>query len=300
MRAAATAVLVLTLALFLQACLGFGAGDCSREETPELSTTQEQITRNDVVAVLGEPIETFESEDGRVDVYEYDAHCGGVFFALGIFPIPLFFPKDQMLAVEYGPDDSFVTAEVWPFTETTEPVIAPYKRQAERQAQIEEQQAKLESFRITITQEKCISSLSQEIQFDEASKVDESLSCAELSESMLSEKICLGPDEQIALFRRCTTWKPDPTTLSLSCHLAKKGYTHAQARLAYFYRHALSPFGHDPVRAYALYRLAGYSGSKAESASQLTAAQIVRAEQLMALWPFHVAECEYETEQIGN
>jgi hypothetical protein len=30
---------------------------CSREEAPEFSAAEEQITRNDVVAVLGEPIE---------------------------------------------------------------------------------------------------------------------------------------------------------------------------------------------------------------------------------------------------
>ena len=71
MRAVATAVLVLALAPFLHACAYEPLG-CDREEVPEFFATDEQITRNDVVAVLGEPIETFEREDRRVDVYEYD------------------------------------------------------------------------------------------------------------------------------------------------------------------------------------------------------------------------------------
>ena len=125
MRATATAVLVLAVGLFVQACASVGG--CSREEAPEFSATEEQITRNDVVAAIGEPIETIKSEDGRVDVYEYDSHCGGVIFVLYI-PIPLYFSPDQMLTVEYGPDGSFLTARVWPDTETPEDVIAPYKR----------------------------------------------------------------------------------------------------------------------------------------------------------------------------
>ncbi len=56
MRVAATAVLVLALAPFLQACVAPLAGGCSREEAPEFSATEEQITRIDVVAALGEPI----------------------------------------------------------------------------------------------------------------------------------------------------------------------------------------------------------------------------------------------------
>ncbi len=102
---------------------------CAREEVPEFSATEEQVTRNDVVAVLGEPIETIKSENGRVDFYEYDGHCGGLFWLLPIpYPLPVFYGTDQMLTVEYGPDGSFLTARVWPDTETPEDIIATYKR----------------------------------------------------------------------------------------------------------------------------------------------------------------------------
>jgi len=77
MRAVTTAVLVLSVGLFVQACAAEDMG-CSREEAPEFSATEEQITRNDVVAVLGEPIETIKSDDGRVDVYVYDQVRGGL------------------------------------------------------------------------------------------------------------------------------------------------------------------------------------------------------------------------------
>jgi hypothetical protein len=112
MRAVTTAVLVLALGPFLQACVVFEG--CTREEAPEFSATEEQITRNDVVAALGEPIETIKSEDGhRVDIYEYDQICADVLFVLYI-PIPAYVGSpDQMLTVEYGPDGSFLTAQVW-------------------------------------------------------------------------------------------------------------------------------------------------------------------------------------------
>ena len=120
MRAVTTASLVLAVGLFVQACV-FPVGLCSRMEAPELSATEEQITRNDVVAVLGEPIETIKSVDGRVDVYEYNGHCAGLMF-IGI-PIPFFRLKDQTLTVEYGSDGAFLTAQVWPDATTTEIAI---------------------------------------------------------------------------------------------------------------------------------------------------------------------------------
>ncbi len=84
MKAVTTVVLVLALAPFLQAC--FYVAGCTREEAPEFSAAEGQITRNDVVADLGEPIETFESEDGRrVDIYEYDQFCGVIL----ITPLPI-------------------------------------------------------------------------------------------------------------------------------------------------------------------------------------------------------------------
>ncbi len=128
MRAVTTAVLVLAVAPFLKACPAPLVG-CEREEAPEFTVTEEQITRNDVVAVLGEPIETIKSEDRRVDVYEYDKHCSGLFWLLPIpYPLPIFRETDQMLTVEYGPDGSFLSAQVWPDAETPEEVIAPYER----------------------------------------------------------------------------------------------------------------------------------------------------------------------------
>ena len=65
-----TVVSALALAAVVQSCPS-GSG-CSREEAPEFFTTTEEITRVDVVAVLGEPIETIKSEDGRIDVKSDD------------------------------------------------------------------------------------------------------------------------------------------------------------------------------------------------------------------------------------
>ena len=142
MRIAATVVLVLALAPFLQAC-GPGPGGCSREEAPEFSATEEQITRSDVVAVVGEPDETIEIEDGRVDVYEYDRFCAGIIFL--VLPLPLALVKDQLLTVEYGPDGSFLTAQVWPDTETPEDIKRFFKLASERRVEEAERRVKLES-----------------------------------------------------------------------------------------------------------------------------------------------------------
>jgi hypothetical protein len=129
-RVAASAVLVMALAPFLQACIAPGPGGCSREDAPEFSATEEQITRDEVVAVLGEPNETIEIEDGRVDFYEYDRHCVGLLI-VGFLPVPVYGQPDQMLTVEYGPDGLFVTANVWPDAETPGEVIASYERRDE-------------------------------------------------------------------------------------------------------------------------------------------------------------------------
>jgi hypothetical protein len=130
MRAVTSAALFLPLALFLQACgVGTGSVTCSHEGTPTFSAPEEQITRNDVVAELGEPIDTIESEDGhRVDIYEYDKFCTGILWIFVPLPLPghLSFP-DQMLTAEYGPDSSFLTVKVWRGVETPEYIVEFYE-----------------------------------------------------------------------------------------------------------------------------------------------------------------------------
>jgi hypothetical protein len=113
MRAAATAVLIL---LFVQGCV-FPVGYCTRSEAPEV--TQEQSTRDDVVAVLGEPYGTTvlgepygttEVYGHSIDVYDYDVFCAGVYF-VGI-PIPQWRDRPGVVVVEYK-DDVVVRADIW-------------------------------------------------------------------------------------------------------------------------------------------------------------------------------------------
>jgi hypothetical protein len=130
MRAVTTAVLILALALFLQACAVPGEVKCSRKGVPTFSAPEEQITRNNVVAELGEPIKTIKNEDGhRIDIYDYDQFCTSFMIPLPA-PIPLpdhlSFP-DQMLTVEYGPDSSFLTVKVWRGVETPEYIVEFYE-----------------------------------------------------------------------------------------------------------------------------------------------------------------------------
>ena len=110
----------------------------------------------------------------------------------------------------------------------------------------------------------------------------------------------LSTETQGRIFEVCTTWKPDAPTLMWSCLLVGQGYSGAQGRLAYFYRHGLDPFATDLARAYALYSLADYQGSKEEVASQLTPVQITEAERLIAEGKLELAECETIGEQAEN
>ena len=126
---AATVVSALALAAVVQSCPG--GSDCSIEEAPEFSRTEEEITRADVVAVLGEPIGTINSEDRRIDVYEYDGHCSGLNWLFGTFPLPIYYGTEQMLTVEYEADGTFLTAKVWPDTETAEEVIESYEQSSQ-------------------------------------------------------------------------------------------------------------------------------------------------------------------------
>ncbi len=118
MRAAATAVLIL---LFVQGCV-FPVGYCTRSEAPEV--TQEQSTRDDVVAVLGEPYATTEVQGRSIDVYDYDGFCAGAWF-VGI-PIPQWRDKPGVLVVKYL-DDTLVWAGLV-FDTTPGRVVAGYER----------------------------------------------------------------------------------------------------------------------------------------------------------------------------
>ncbi len=127
MRAAATAVLIL---LFVQGCV-FPVGYCTRSEAPEV--TQEQSTRDDVVAVLGEPYATTEVKGRSIDVYDYDGFCAGAWF-VGI-PIPQWRDKPGVLVVEYL-DDTLVRAALL-FDTTPGRVVAGYEGRAERLVSLE-------------------------------------------------------------------------------------------------------------------------------------------------------------------
>ncbi len=127
MRAVTTTILIL---LFVQGCV-FPVGYCTRSEAPEV--TQEQSTRDDVVAVLGEPYATTEAQGHSIDVYDYDGFCAGAWF-VGI-PIPQWRDKPGVLVVEYL-DDTLVWAALW-FDTTPGRVVARYERRAERLVSLE-------------------------------------------------------------------------------------------------------------------------------------------------------------------
>ena len=258
MRAAATAVLVLALAPFLQACLY--AEGCSREEAPEFSAAEEQITRKDVVADLGEPIKTIKSEDGhRVDVYEYDQSCGFV-----ELPLPILFPlpsPDQMLTVEYGPDGSFLTAQVWPNAATPEAAIMSHERRVKIDA---ERRVKLEG---------CDLPFSEAIQLDAPTQFD--------------------------FFTYCPNWRSDLQTGARpwlwTCLAAHGRYPAAQRRMGGILLHR-----GETVQSYKWFKLASPSLTLLANSREMTPEQIAEAERLVAEWEPNPTECEVGVGQVEN
>ena len=117
---------ILTLCcLTLSACIG-GHYSCSREQPPHSLRNEGDITRQVVIAELGDPLESIEYESYRVDMYEYDQLCSG--FVVLIWPIPLIGLPDQMLTVEYDSDGALSAARVLPTAVTTDDLVALYER----------------------------------------------------------------------------------------------------------------------------------------------------------------------------
>jgi len=122
MRVAATAVLVLALALFLQACAA--PTDCAYNKVPELLAADQKITRNDVISEMGEPVETILENDGsRVDIYDTGIHCIGM-----IFLVPVVDYDPEILTVDYSPDGFFLTAQIWPDIESPNDFVGAHNR----------------------------------------------------------------------------------------------------------------------------------------------------------------------------
>ncbi len=117
MRAVTTAILVLAVGLFVQACVFpvracFGAQSVHTfwsDDGPVSS--EEQSTRDDVVALLGEPYATTEAQGHSIDVYDYDVFCAGAGPAF-LLPFPQWRDKPGVLVVEYK-DDVVVRADIW-------------------------------------------------------------------------------------------------------------------------------------------------------------------------------------------
>ncbi len=260
MRAVTTAVLVLAVAPFLKACPAPLVG-CEREEAPEFTVTEEQITRNDVVAVLGEPIETIKSEDRRVDVYEYDGHCSGLVWLLPIpYPLPIFRETDQMLTVEYGPDGSFLTAQVWPDAETPEEVIELYERLAERRVA-------------------CNLPVSEAIQLDVTTQWELSHLCREFGDEVPPKWRCLAAhggqaEAQFSLGGR---------------YEYGDGEIQPDTALSYLW-HSLAARNGKTIATRAVDRLR----------ADMSPTQITEAERLVAEWEPNPAECETIGAQFEN
>ena len=140
MRAVTTAILVLAVGLFVQACV-FPVGACFGAQSVHAIwsddgpvSSEEQSTRDDVVALLGEPYGTTEGYGHSIDVYDYDVFCAGAYFFV-IPVIPRWRDRPGVLVVEYK-DDVVVRADIW-WEKEPRDVIKRYEDRAERLVSLE-------------------------------------------------------------------------------------------------------------------------------------------------------------------
>ncbi len=142
MRAVTTAISVLAVGLFVQACV-FPVGACFGEQSVHTFwsddgpvSSEEQSTRDDVVALLGEPYATTEAQGHSIDVYDYDVFCAGAGPAgQFLLPFPQWRDKSGVLVVEYK-DDVVVRADIW-WEKEPRDVIKRYEDRAERLVSLE-------------------------------------------------------------------------------------------------------------------------------------------------------------------
>jgi len=85
-----------------------------------------------VEATLGEPITTRDTEYGRVSVYRYlqKQYTGMVFPVPFIVVLPLYWEDGALLTVEYTPEDTVISVQMWPSTESSEEAIDLYEERA--------------------------------------------------------------------------------------------------------------------------------------------------------------------------
>jgi hypothetical protein len=258
MRAVTTAVLVLALALFLQACELFYLEPvgCASERVPKFLTVNQQITRNDVIAEMGEPVETISSEDGyRVDIYDAGSDCVGL-----VLLVPYVVYDHSSLTVDYHSDGSFLTARVWPDTEISEDFVEIHKR------------------RVKLGEE-CRMPFSEAIQLDAATQYDRGFSCP-----------TMRSDPQTALLPR--QW------MCLSAHQGDQNAQYVLGKYYRQGSNLVLQDPIEAYKWLSLAAKDGDATTKRLRdvfARQLTPEQIAEAERLVAEWEPNPAECEIET-----
>ncbi len=233
-------------------------------------------------------METIASEDGhRVDIYEYDRQCGGV-ITIFIFPVaPYVGKKNQILTVEYGPDGSFLTAQVWPDTETPEVVIASYQRRLKFIRTLAEQGDRDAAFELAwnFDEPKFIRTLAE--QGDAQAAIELAKGFNELGP--LKELAEQGDAQAAFNVYEQTIYRKEPTKEALKwlCVAANAGDAEAQKILAHLHRLWGVKEGYGIKEnnriAYMWYTLAAASGADTLGSRSIVAEEMTTEEEAEAL-----------------
>jgi hypothetical protein len=214
-------------------------------------------------------METFTNEDGhRVDIYEYDQQCVGVVFLI-VPAFPYVGMENQILTVEYGPDGSFLTAEVLPDIESPKDFVEAREVETQERVRIEQE---------------CAIPFSEAVQLDATTQLMRASSCGRLGSVSVWRWKCLAAhqgnnDAQYSLARDYA-W----------------GFSLLQQDMVEAYKwSSLAAVDGSP----------GTSGYLAKNlhdsvARKMSSDQIAEAERLVAEWVPNPWECETIRAQAEN
>jgi hypothetical protein len=281
------AVFTVIAAIFVHGCVGVNCDPADLKFVLEVGTQ-----RSEVLATLGEPVQTLETDDGRVDAYWYHREICNI----GILPI--YYKKNGIyVTVGYARDGSFVSRQTVVDAETSEEAIERYDWKAARESRrIEESRAE-ERRRVEQAQRAQLAAFKAGPQESQKALVQ--------SENLQASKTKMEAEK--ALFAYATLYSRQESgegqvAWQWLCLAANLGNSEAQSRVAHWLRSDIwkasipqsewvseAGIQSDNRAAYMWYTLAARNGDSLAQFSRshlegLTEEDISQAEQMVQNW----------------
>jgi hypothetical protein len=236
---------------------------CGAGDAIDLAMLEQAAKENRVEELLGEPTKIVQTEDGRYDAYRYWSDRGCV--TVGIFIVPLLIvptdlPSSGYLTISYDKNGSFKSIRLWAHASSSEEAVENHQYWSKGERDLKEY---------------C------EIPFSEAATLDE---------------VALRDRYEKCGFRSQLSKQ---SQIMWDCLFANAGYVSGRVYLGLYFedRHKLTGDVSDLLESYKWFGLAVREGRGSNHhlkrvASQLSSAEISRAEKLVAEWQPNPSDCE--------